>query len=151
MRLIIEAREFATLSHDTQQELLDRFAGEYWARKAGSKKPPAQEANLVDLTPGHAAQLVEELSQEDRRLLQLFAQRGGRVKLNELLAAKNDSDPETVSRFVAAITGKVQAMLDEKLKGKGVFAQEQVTGEETTMYRMSELTAQSLRCFFPIL
>jgi hypothetical protein len=151
MRLVIEAREFATLSHDTQQELLDRFAGKVWQRHSESKRSVMHKADLVDLTPSQAAQLVESSSEEDRSLLKLFAQRGGRAKMDELLATSNDTDPEIVSRFVSAITRKVQAVVGEDSQGKSVFVQEPAPEEGSTIYRLSDLTTQSLRCFFPML
>ena len=151
MRLVIEAREFATLSQDTQQELLSRFAGTDWRRRADSLRSPARKDDLVDLTPGQAARLVETASEEDRSVLQLFAQRGGRAKQNEILTITNAADPETVSRFVSAMTQKVQAILGEKSEGKEVFSQEPAPEKDATIYRLSDLTTQSLRCFFPML
>lgn len=151
MRLVIEAREFETLSKNTQQELLDRFAGKDWKRRTGSKEAVGKSEDLVDLTPTQAARLVETSSEKDRRLLRLFAQRGGRAKVDEILATGNDSDPEMVAHFVSAITSRVRAMLDEGSEGKGVFAEEPEPIEGTTTFRISELTTQSLRCFFPIL
>lgn len=151
MRLVIEAREFATLSHDTQQELLRRFAGKDWQRRAQSKSRSVPNDGLVDLTPAQVALLVEAASEDDRRLLRLFAERGGRAKSNEILASRSDCDPESISRFVSAITNRVQAILGERSNGRGVFARESDSGEEATVYRVSQSTAQSLRCLFPML
>lgn len=151
MRLVIEAREFAKLSHDTQQELLCRFAGIDWQQQAKSKRPSVPRDDLVDLALDQVARLVETASEEHRRLLRLFAQRGGRAKSNEILASGRDRDPEAVSRFISAITNNVHAILGEKSDGRSVFLREPVPGEESSIYRVSESTAQSLRCFFPML
>ncbi len=150
MRLVIEAREFATLSRETQDELLGRFAGAAWLQKSPSHQPPVQEDDLVDLMPTQAARLTEMLSNEQRYLLQLFAQRGGRVELNELLAAISHADSEAASRFLSVISEKVASLVADNANGKSLFAREQASGEEPTVYRLSARTTQSLRCLFPV-
>lgn len=150
MRLVIEAREFAALSRKTQLELIGRFAGGRWRKSAESRESTAHGDALIDLAPIQAARLVERLPEDHRRFLQVFAQRGGRVRRDELLAAAKDSNPERVRDAIREIDASVHALLGADLAGEHLFLREQDCGE-ATVYRVSEPTTRSLRCFFPVL
>ena len=151
MRLTIDAHEFATLSDNTQRELLRRFAGKRWREGAGSSEPSIHDEALMDLTVEQAGHLVETSCEKHRRFLRLFAQRGGRAKLDEILATGDDPNPEVISRFVSRITEKARTMMGEGACGKDLFAKDPQTDGSTPVYRLSESTTQSLRCFFPML
>lgn len=149
MRLVIEAEDFKTLSADTQRELLRRFAGDLWLGKpAGSKNDREEPEELAALSPELAGRLVDGLSIEDRRVLQMFAERGGRVEAVELLAVAGHGSERSVENFEARIRRKLRK-LGGTASNAPLFAIEQVGGEH--VFRVSGATAQSLRCCFPVL
>lgn len=154
MRLVIEAREFAALSRETQLELLGRFTGERWQGNAESNRPRERDdrtvARPINLTPMQAAQLVDSLSEDLRRFLQVFAQRGGRVTLDELRSMAKLAHSEDVSRSLTAIDDSVRTQLEGEIGDKSLFLREH-DGADAVVYRVSERTTRSLRCFFPVL
>jgi len=147
MRLVIEAEDFKTLSDDTQQELLRRFAGDTWVEKyQASKEGSATAGALAELSPELAARLVDGVSAADRRRLQMFAERGGRVESGELLSAGGE---QAVEKFEGRMTRKLRELGDRDVSYAPLFAVEDVAGEH--VYHTSEVTARSLRCCFPLL
>lgn len=151
MRLTIDDHEFATLSDNTQRELLRRFAGKRWREETRSREPSRHDEDLMDLTVEQAGHLVETSCEKHRRFLRLFAQRGGRAKLDEILATGDDRDPEVISQFVSGITDKARSMMGEDTCDKNLFARDPQIEGSSPVYRLSESTTQSLRCFFPML
>lgn len=149
MRLVIEAEDFKTLSTETQHELLRCLAGDAWAEKRGGwKKDTEAPEGLAQLSPEHAARLVDGLPGEDRRMLQMFAERGGRVEASDLLAVAGPGRARAVEEFGARMQCKLEK-LGATAPGEPLFTMAQADGEH--VFRTSGITAQSLRCCFPLL
>lgn len=147
MRLVIEAEDFKRLSADTQHELLRRFAGDAWVEKHDVANRQGEEPEgLAELSPELAGRLVDGLCAEDRRRLQTFAERGGRVELGELLAVGGDE--RGVEEFEARMRRKLRG-LGDGVACAPLFTIERASGEH--VLRTSEVTARSLRCCFPLL
>lgn len=157
MRMVIEAEDFKRLSPATQRELLRHFAGDEWVKRVTDHEAVAVGTpGLVDLAVDQVGDLISDLPTEHRRRLQLFAQRGGRVRMSELLSATGDAERRSISRFQCAVTQKLRAVLD------GDTGHAQLIGWDPSstqwderhadiidgVYYVSGTTAQSLRSFF---
>ncbi len=160
MRMIIEADDFRQLSRATQEELLEHFAGDEWVDRLSESQPePAQAAKLVDLGVGQVGDLIAGLPMAHRRKLQLFAQRGGRVRVSDLLSATGDTDPGSISEFQRAVTQKLHMVLEDDATDVQLFGwdadatntEQRRTDIVDGVYYISDTTACSLRTFFPCL
>jgi len=67
----------------------------------------------VDLRPAMAPRLVRGLADVHRRRLKVFARRGHRVTVRDLLAASGDSDLRVLSHFHCAVTRKLRRLLGD--------------------------------------
>lgn len=160
MQIVIGADDFRQLSPNTQKELLRQFAGSEWAdRIRKSNEAGADSPHLVDLAVDQVGHLIEELPTDHRRRLQLFAERGGRVRMSDLLAVTGDTERRSVSQFQCALTQKLRAVLgDEAADAQLIGWDPRSTQWDDRhadivdgVYYVSSTTAHSLRSFFPCL
>jgi len=70
----------------------------------------------IDLGPDLAARLLHGLAENHRRRLQLFARRGARVTMHELLAVTDDTDLRVLSYFQGALSRKLRRLLADREK-----------------------------------
>lgn len=121
MRLVIEEADFQRLSTATQNELLQALLGRAPAGAAvlptsPVKKPRYRLREPVDLSPELTAKLMHGLAENHRRRLRLFAERGGRVSMRELMALTGDTDVRALSHFEGAVTRRLRRILGDKDK-----------------------------------
>ena len=142
MRLVIEPRDFKRLSTGTRNELLRMFAGGGDSTvaadalpagaasngaaglAAGSRRPRFRLREPVDLTPDLTQRLLHGINQQHKDRLRLFAERGGRVRMRELLAcdgqtqasAPEAADVRALSHFEGAITRRLRRIVDDREK-----------------------------------
>jgi hypothetical protein len=105
MHIVIEPKDFRKLSIDTQRELIRKFAdpkllgSRRTARGAETtwKKP-------MDMNKTLAKRLVNGLSENHRKRLEIFARNNGRARMTELLSVTGDSHWRALSLFEGAMT-----------------------------------------------
>jgi hypothetical protein len=119
MQIVIEDRDFRKLSGDTQKELMTLMTG----KSAEQHSQPAHRRTAkmgwrqpVDLAPDLAARLLHGLSDENRKRLKLFAEKGGRVHQKELLAVTNQTDMRALSHFQSVLTRRLRRLLNDPEK-----------------------------------
>lgn len=115
MRLVIEKQDFQRLSTATQNELMQALFG----RAAGDttspvKKPRFRLRQPIDLTPDLTAKLMHGMADNHRERLKLFAEKGGRVSMRELLALTGDTDVRALSHFEGALTRRLRRIVDDQ-------------------------------------
>jgi hypothetical protein len=151
MRLVIEPRDFKRLSTATQSELLRMLTGGGKApsvaealspdaaargepvdrtrangpgsqgRGGKSRRPRLRWREPVDLTPDLTQRLLHGINKQHKDRLRLFAEKGGRVRMRELLSpdgAPEDgvpgaADVRLLSHFEGAITRRLRRLLDD--------------------------------------
>lgn len=161
MRLVIEPRDFKRLSTSTKVELVRMLAGGGKAPAVAEALSPAPAANgktagapgeaagakgrkprlrwrePVDLTPELTRRLLHGINQQHKDRLRLFAERGGRVRMRDLLthdgragapadpeaapkaapeAAPEAADVRMLSHFEGAITRRLRRILGDREK-----------------------------------
>ena len=70
----------------------------------------------IDLSPEMATRLLHGLAENHRRRLEVFARRGDRVSMRELLAVTGDSDLRVLSYFQGALSRKLRRLLADREK-----------------------------------
>lgn len=123
MRLVIETEDFKRLSTATQDELLRVLAGrqggtavETASSGATAKKPRLRWRQPVDLTPELVQRLMHGINEQHVDRLKLFAEKGGRVSMRELLGRTEDDDVRVLSHFEGAITRRLRRILGDSEK-----------------------------------
>ncbi len=70
----------------------------------------------IDLTPDLATRLLHGLAENHRRRLYLFARKGERVSMHDLLAVTGDEDLRVLSYFQGALSRKLRRLLGDQEK-----------------------------------
>lgn len=121
MRLVIEKSDFQRLSKATQNELIRALSGADGAPVAGvngaaGKKPRFRWRQPVDLTPDLTARLMHGMAESHKNRLKLFAEKGGRVSMKELMDLSGDTDVRALSHFEGAITRRLRRLVGDTEK-----------------------------------
>lgn len=124
MRLVIETSDFKRLSTATQDELLRVLTGrdggpavaDGATNGARAKKPRLRWREPVDLTPELTQRLMHGINEQHVDRLKLFAEKGGRVTMKELLGRTEDDDVRILSHFEGAITRRLRRILGDSEK-----------------------------------
>jgi hypothetical protein len=117
MHIVIEPKDFRKLSIDTQRELIRKFAdpkllgSRRTARGAETtwKKP-------MDMNKTLAKRLVNGLSENHRKRLEIFARNNGRARMTELLSVTGDSHWRALSLFEGAMTRRLRRLIGDEEK-----------------------------------
>ncbi len=70
----------------------------------------------IDLSPDLVARLLHGLAENHGRRLEVFARRGERVSMHDLLAVTGDSDLRVLSNFQGALSRKLRRLLADREK-----------------------------------
>lgn len=121
MRLVIEKSDFQRLSKATQDELMRELAGTDGAASAGVngtqvKRPRFRWRRPVDLTPELTTRLMHGMAETHKERLKLFAVKGGRVSMKELMEFTGDSDVRALSHFEGAVTRRLRRVVGDTEK-----------------------------------
>jgi hypothetical protein len=159
MRLVLEQTDFRRLSEPAQQEVLALLTGRALAEVRPEPVAGTQRLRRpVDLTPELARQVLYSLSDDHKRRLELFARKGGRVRMRDLLALTGESDWRALSYFQGTLTRKLRRFLDDPDKRIHLIGwdfestvwdddhQEIVDG----VYYVTETTAETLKDYFGV-
>ena len=159
MRLVIEKQDFQRLSTATQNELMQALFG----RAVGDttspiKKPRFRLRQPIDLTPELTAKLMHGLADNHRERLKLFAEKGGRVSMRELMALTGDTDVRALSHFEGAITRRLRRIVDDQERVAYLIGWDYDStqwNEDTTeivdgTYYVTEPTLRCLREYFEL-
>lgn len=166
MRLVIEKSDFQRLSTATQDELLRVLAGRGAMARAGinggepatAKKPRFRLRRPVELTPELTSRLMHGLSESHKARLKLFAEKGGRVSMKELLARMGDTDVRALSHFEGALTRRLRRLLNDTDKVAYLIGWDYDStkwNEDRTQivdgtYYVSDSTVHALREYFEL-
>ncbi len=117
MQIVINQADFKRLSAGTQKELLEQLSGS----KPSSATAPKRRAELywrrpVDLSTSLMVKLLHGLSEAHRKRLELFAKKGPRVSMKELLAVNDDSDMRVLSHFQSVLTRRLRRLIEDPEK-----------------------------------
>ncbi len=154
MQIVVEDRDFRRLKPETQQDLLSILTG-----KRLPIRPPSPSARRlkwrkpVDLRPEQALKLVHGLTSDQRRKLELFARKGGRVRMRDIMELSGDTDLRGVSEFQKIMTRRLRRLIDDPEKKAQLigwdFEATKWDEKQTTIvdgvYYVTETTAASLR------
>lgn len=117
MQIVLDQTEFRQLSPEAQRELIESLAGgRVFAPPPSKKRAEALWRQPFELTPDLAVRLMHGLAEPHRRRLSLFAEKGGRVRQSELLAATNDTDMRVLSHFQAVLSRRLRRFIDDPEK-----------------------------------
>lgn len=154
MQILVEDRDFRRLKPETQQELLSLLLG----KRIPSVQPNPSTGRLkwrqpVDLRPEQAMKFVHGLSSDQRRKLELFAKKGGRVRMRDIMELSGDTDLCGVSEFQKQMTRRLRRLIDDPEKKAQLigwdFEATKWDDKQTTIvdgvYYVTETTASSLR------
>jgi hypothetical protein len=172
MQIVIDQSDFRQLSPEIQVALIQALGGKAGlpggvardpARGAAGRRATVNDPALrwrqpVDLQPDQAVRLVHGLSEDYRRRLELFARKGGRVRMKEMQALFGDPDLRAASEFQKAMTRRLRRIVhDPEKKAQLIgwdFDATKWDAKKTTIvdgvYFVSEATAQALQsCLKP--
>ncbi len=154
MQIIVEDQDFRRLKTETQQDLLSLLIG----KRIPSVQPSPSTGRLrwrkpVDLRPEQAMKFVHGLTSDQRRKLELFAKKGGRVRMREIMDLSGDSDLSGASEFQKLMTRRLRRLIDDPDKKAQLigwdFEATKWDKKQTTIidgvYYVTETTAASLR------
>ncbi|MGH6962345.1 MAG: hypothetical protein ACREE7_17830 [Dongiaceae bacterium] len=120
MQITIDSADWQRLSPSVRDELLRLMGADSAA--APARQPAGNKKGFrwrvpYDLTSPLAKKLVRGLSDDNLKRLKLFAKRGGRVTMRELLAVTKDSDLHVLSSFEGMVTRKLRRLVgdDDKI------------------------------------
>jgi hypothetical protein len=117
MHIVIESADWQRLSSGTRDELLRLLRLEPAAAPAPSGGRKGFRWRVpYDLTPALARKLLRGLSEESLKRLRLFAERGGRVTMQELLAVTQEKDLHALSTFEGTVTRKLRRLVGDENK-----------------------------------
>lgn len=163
MRLVIEKSDFRNLSKSTQNELLSVLSGQDVAGNGEAKGTAGRKARFrlrqpVDLTPELTARLMHGLSDTHKERLKLFAEKNGRVTMQELLAHTEGTDVRVLSHFEGALTRRLRRLLGDNDKVAYLIGwdydstvwSEDGSQIEDGVYYVSDKTARCLREYFEL-
>jgi hypothetical protein len=117
MHIVIEPKDFRKLSIDTQRELIRKFADP----KSLESNRPARRAESswkmpADVNKTLAKRLVNGLSENHRKRLEIFARNDGRARMTELLAVTGDSHWRALSLFEGVMTRRLRRLIGDEEK-----------------------------------
>ena len=169
MQILVEEQDFRRLKPETQQDLLSLLLGKRLsALQPGASKPgaskstpakPSSSSNRlrwrqpVDLSPEQATRFLHGLSVDHRRKLELFAKKGGRVRMRDIMKLSGDTDLRGVSEFQSLMTRRLRRFIDDPEKKAQLIGwdfdatkwDEKRTTIVDGVYYVTETTAASLR------
>jgi hypothetical protein len=154
MQIVVEDRDFRRLKPETQQDLLSLLLDK--KIPVVSSRPSGQRLKWrepVELRPEQAIKLLHGLSPDQRRRLELFAKKGGRVRMQEIMNLSGDTDLRAASEFQKAMTRRLRRIIDDPEKKAQLigwdFDSTKWDDKRTTIvdgvYYVTETTAASLR------
>ncbi len=116
MQIVIDAKDFRRLSGGTQQELMALLG--FGAGPAGVALPAPEPRwrEPYPLSRDQAERLVASLPGKAQRRLELFAARGGRVKMLDLMAVDDSKDLRTTTRFVRDMATRLRRLVEDPEK-----------------------------------
>jgi len=165
MRLVIEGSDFQRLSQATQDELLRVLKGrevppgaEVNGTPAPTRRPRFRWRRPVDLNSDLTSRLMHGLGENHKARLKLFAEKGGRVSLQQLLAVTGDSEPRALSHFEGAVTRRLRRILGDSEKVAYLIGWDydstQWNADRSEIvdgtYYVSDATLQRLRDYFEL-
>ena len=154
MQLVIDQSDFQRLPPDIQRALIEALgAREMASRGARRTSPNVRWREPVDLRPDQAARLAHGLSDNHRRRLELFARKGGRVRMKDMQAIWGDPDLRAASDFQKAMTRRLRRIINDPEKKAQLigwdFDATKWDAKGTTIvdgvYYVSTTTAEALR------
>jgi len=156
MQLIIGEKDFQRLSPEVQDQLWAAFSGQAASERREEATQGLRWRQPVDLTREQALRLVHGLSKDHRRRLKLFARKGGRVRMKEILSLTGETDLRSTSQFNSAMTRRLRRVIADPDKKAQLVAWDfdctKWDANRTTIvdgvYYVSEPTAESLRACF---
>ena len=123
------------------------------APKSGSSSDRLRWRQPVDLRPEQATRFLHGLSADHRRKLELFAKKGGRVRMRDIMKLSGDTDLRGVSEFQSLMTRRLRRFIDDPEKKAQLIGwdfdatkwDEKRTTIVDGVYYVTETTAASLR------
>ncbi|MBE9553769.1 MAG: hypothetical protein IMF05_09940 [Proteobacteria bacterium] len=114
MHIVIEPKDFRKLSTDTQRELIRKFADpKLLQSKRVASTAETNWKRPVDLNKILAQRLVNGLSENHRKRLEILARNDGRARMTELLAVTGDSHWRALSLFEGAMTRRLRRLIGD--------------------------------------
>lgn len=157
MQIIIDQSDLQRLSPSTRAELAALMQrSEDSAKTSARNKKGFRWRAPYDLTPELTKKLMRGLGAESKERLRLFADKGGRVSMRELLAVTGDEDWRALTPFEGAITRKLRRLVGDENKMVSLimwdYGAEKWDPEHKTLvdgvYYVSDKTASSLQSYF---
>jgi hypothetical protein len=175
MQIVIDQTDFRRLPPEIQVALIQALGGQDGSggmpaglagrpaerlagRQATASDPGLRWRQPVDLQPDQAVRLVHGLSEDHRRRLELFARKGGRVRMKEMQALFGDPDLRAAAEFQKAMTRRLRRIVhDPEKKAQLIgwdFDATRWDDRKTTIvdgvYFVSDSTAEALQgCLKP--
>jgi len=157
MLITLDQADFQKLSPSAQRELAAMFSLSWptlATRRAGDddlhwRRP-------VDIGPEQAVRLIHGLAEDDRRRLQLFSRKSGRVRVSEILKLTGEHDLRATSAFQKEMTRRLRRLIDDPEKKAQLIAWDfeatRWDDKQTTItegvYYVSRATAEALAAAF---
>ncbi len=114
MHIVIEPKDFRKLTSETQRELIAKFADpKLLESKRTMRNTDTTWKKPVDMNKALAKRLVNGLSENHRKRLEIFAQNGGRARMTELLKVTGDSHWRALSLFEGAMTRRLRRLIGD--------------------------------------
>ena len=156
MQIVIDDKDFRRLRPDVQSHILETLLGRLPdAPTAAGKRSPRniKWRDPVDISADQARRLFKGLSEDQAKRLALFAKKGGRVRMQDILAVTGESDLRATSQFQTAITRRLRRLIDDPERKAQLIAWDfestKWDASQTTIvdgtYYVSPRTAEALR------
>ena len=159
MQILIDQSDLKRMSPSTRGELLRILQGD-----AGAAAPPSPGAKgfrwrtPYDLTPELTRKLLRGIGAEATKRLELFARKGGRVTMRELLAVCRDEDLHALTAFEGHVTRKLRRLVGDEnnIASLIMWDYDAETWDAAHknlvdgVYYMSEATTRALRKYFKV-
>ncbi len=114
MHIVIESKDFRKLTAETQRELIGKFADpKLLESKRTMRNTDTTWKKPVDMNKALAKRLVNGLSENHRKRLEIFAHNGGRARMTELLEVTGDSHWRALSLFEGAMTRRLRRLIGD--------------------------------------
>lgn len=114
MHIVIEPKDFRKLSTDTQRELIRKFADpKLLQSKRTASSAETNWKKPMDLNKTLAQRLVNGLSENHRKRLEVLVRNNGRARMTELLAVTGDTHWRALSLFEGAMTRRLRRLIGD--------------------------------------
>lgn len=114
MHIVIEPKDFRKLTPETQRELIAKFADPTLLEsKRTMRNTDTNWKKPVDMNKALVKRLVNGLSENHRKRLEIFAHNGGRARMTELLEVTGDSHWRALSLFEGAMTRRLRRLIGD--------------------------------------